>query len=205
MKSNYIINFDLKINSSIPFNQCNDEKSIIENSISLMNEYLEKKCNIDLRNNCLKNKEDLIQKILLNIFDNINIDYCIIEIKNIIDENAKDHSAIIVKLNDKNYLIDPTYRQFFLENNCQEDSYIVNDKFVLISPDPGFYYLKNPDMMPIAKEILSNGYIELNENIAKAYGDSFKITSGGRINKEDIKGSEYLKRMLNEKEKIRAM
>lgn len=207
MQSSYIIDFVPEIRKNIAFDQCETDTLIIENSIALMYEYLEKKCDIDVRKNSLKNREDLVQKILSNIFDNIGINYKFFETKQIIDEDVKNHSAIIVQLNDKNYLIDPTYRQFFLENECQENSYIANGTFVLLSPDPGYYFKINPDKMPIAKELLTNGYIEFTEEVAKAYGDSFKKTMHGRINKniQEIDGYEYLQMFLGNKDEIRTI
>lgn len=69
----------------------------------------------------------------------------------------------------KTYLIDATYRQFFTTSRCNEGMYYKKDS---IAPDPGYFVNEE-----FAKELLKNGYIELNETTAKLYGLPFYKSS----------------------------
>ena len=42
-----------------------------------------------------------------------------------------------------------------------------------MAPDPGYYYVEHKDRLGVAKSILEEGYIELNEANIKTYLDSF--------------------------------
>lgn len=67
--------------------------------------------------------------------------------------------------NKKVYLIDFTYRQFLKTSLCNEGIYYKDDH---IAPDPGYFVDKD-----FAKELLKNGYVELNEKTAELYGLPF--------------------------------
>lgn len=70
---------------------------------------------------------------------------------------------------EKTYLIDATYRQFFTTSRWNEGMYYKKDS---IAPDPG--YFANEEF---AKDLLKNGYVELNETTAKLYGSTFYKSS----------------------------
>ena len=62
------------------------------------------------------------------------------------------------KIEEKQYLIDCTYKQFFRLAYClkEYDSPMSN-------PDPG-YYLENEEQTVFAKKVIEDGYFEVNEN-----------------------------------------
>lgn len=70
---------------------------------------------------------------------------------------------------EKTYLIDTTYRQFFTTVKCNEGMYYKKDS---IAPDPGYFADEE-----FAKILLMNGYIELNQETAKLYGEPFYKSS----------------------------
>ena len=97
------------------------------------------------------------------------------EVQNILDCDVHGHSILILEDEEEIYLIDPSYSQFFLKENCHEDKYLINQEkqMVLLTPDPGYYYLNNPHHINIARRIMEKGFIKLNQNTAKVYFDSF--------------------------------
>lgn len=70
---------------------------------------------------------------------------------------------------EKTYLIDVTYRQFFSTVRCNYGRYFSNSLNSFSAPDPG-YFVEDIDF---AKELMANGYIELTEDNARKYGESF--------------------------------
>ena len=79
---------------------------------------------------------------------------------NIIEDN---------NLVEKTYLIDATYRQFFTTSRCNTGLYYKKNGS---SPDPGYFANEK-----FARNLLKNGYIELNEITAKLYGLPFYKSS----------------------------
>lgn len=78
--------------------------------------------------------------------------------------NVKENDEI----KEEHFLIDATYRQFFTKEKCNKGMYYM-DK----TPDPG-YFVKNK---VFAKELIKNGFIKLNEEVAKEYGEPFYLSS----------------------------
>ena len=73
------------------------------------------------------------------------------------------------KINEEHFLIDTTYIQFFTKDKCNRGMYYYNDQ----KPSPG-YFVKNKI---VANEIINKGYIKLNKEIAKEYGEPFYLSS----------------------------
>lgn len=76
------------------------------------------------------------------------------------------------------YLVDTTYRQFFLRNEVTTcyGEYIKDKRYGgRVAPLAGYWALQMPKGNEFAKEILSKGFIELTEENAKIYGDSFTL------------------------------
>ena len=78
--------------------------------------------------------------------------------------NIKENDEI----KEEHFLIDATYRQFFTKEKCNKGMYYMGK-----TPDPG-YFVKNK---VFAKEIIKNGFIKLNEETAKEYGEPFYLSS----------------------------
>ncbi len=76
---------------------------------------------------------------------------------------------------EKQFLIDVTYRQFFLAIECNEGRYFegglqFKDK---TSPSAGYYVCKTPEGISFATELLTKGFVELTEANARIYGNGF--------------------------------
>ena len=79
-----------------------------------------------------------------------------------------------IKVEEKTYLLDSTYRQFFSTIHCNPGMYDAPlDVFLANTPAPG-YFVKDTSF---AKELLSNGYVELTKENARKYGEPFFLSS----------------------------
>lgn len=82
------------------------------------------------------------------------------------------HYALVVYFENKYYLIDMTYSQFFYTKHNLLDRI----GLVFIPPcDPGRFMMTDRGI-EIATKIIRDGYIELNEDIFKTYMDAFTIS-----------------------------
>ena len=110
------------------------------------------------------------------------------------------HSLTLATFNtldgEKTYLIDPTYIQFFSKEKCDANKFVIINNNVCITPDPGYFIVKD-SKEKVVLPLLNNGYIEFNEEAAKAYGDSFYQTKTGmqlnNIKNNTASGSLYIK------------
>lgn len=76
---------------------------------------------------------------------------------------------------EKNYLIDVTYRQFFIRDEYNVSGRFVKDKRFgnKVAPMAGYWCINLQNGEHFAHEILKNGFVELTPENAKIYGDSF--------------------------------
>ena len=114
------------------------------------------------------------------------------------------------EVENKLYLVDTTYRQFFVrdEYTIMGKGFIKDKRFGnKVAPLEGYWAMKLPNGMKFSKRLLEEGYIELTEQNAKVYGDSFTLAGKTREDyskvpkkKElitGIDGKSYIERMLN--------
>src|SRR5574344_2198853 len=81
--------------------------------------------------------------------------------QNVITNDIIGHSFLVAEFNQDGtlvpYLIDPTYRQFFLTDKCNRNNYIYfGDKKIIKTPDPG-YFIEDKDK-EATSSLLINGY-----------------------------------------------
>lgn len=108
-------------------------------------------------------------------------------------------------IEEKDYLVDTTYKQFFQrEFGARNGDYIKDKEFGnRVSETPGYYTLKMKNGKEFAEELLAKGFAEFTEENAKIYGDSFvlsererkdytKVPKGKEL-KTGISGRQYIK------------
>ena len=126
-------------------------------------------------------KCDLAQSIIYHYLSSLNIKVNPVNTNEVIKE-VRGHSLIIANINttegEKIYLVDPTYIQFFTKDGCSKERFIILRDKICKTPDPGFFILENNNE-EIIMPLLTDGYIKLTEDVAKAYGDSFYQTKVG--------------------------
>lgn len=169
------------INSNIKFDKDNSfiDKLVFDTRKYLLLEHgfnhdFSKFKNIDLTNYCHKSAI-YIKKIC----DKNNIKSYILPIYPGYYENNKlyngngYHFANIIKYNSNYYLVDITYSQFFyiVRNNL--------DRLGIVGTggcNPGVFMLMTEKGRKIANTLISDGYIELNDEVFKTYLDAFTIS-----------------------------
>ena len=124
---------------------------------------------------------DTAQSMLIRYFNNLNIKCKGVETQKAIDENVLGHSFVIASFNlingEKKYIIDPTYIQFFDKEKCSADNFKLVDDIMVKTPYPGYFVTNNE----IILNFLKDGYMEMNEENSKIYGDSFYKTKTGLV------------------------
>ena len=95
-------------------------------------------------------------------------------------------NSVSIPIKDKNgnvyetsFLIDATYRQFFIRDKYSVSGRFVKDKRFgnKVAPFAGYWCINLPGGRAFAKEILRKGFVELTPENAKIYGDSFILES----------------------------
>lgn len=157
------------------------------------------------------NKCDLAQSILGHYLEEINCKVYNCATHTNISPTIDGHSFTMVTINvegeERNYLLDPTYIQFFKKERCHKGRYLINPKdptLPLLVPDPG-YFIQEEDK-DAAEFLLRYGYIEMTEDYAKMYGDSFyNADRRRRIDPyayESLPGDMYISLFKKGKEKL---
>lgn len=216
----YIYNYTPYTTINIDFYYLSNIENKIKNNISISNEeatnflnlivFLTRQ-NINPNLDNYDNKCDLAQSMLYYYFKNLNCNIYPSMTQNVITNNIIGHSFLTLELlvNNKKiyYLLDPTYIQFFKKDKCTKNNYYISPKFpdyVLLTPDPG-YFIKQ-EMKDKCTFLLNHGYIELTEETAKMYGDSFYNTKTGTnpntLKYESIPGEIYINAFIKGKEAL---
>lgn len=98
------------------------------------------------------------------------------------------HYFIIAKINGKEYLLDPTYRQFFTK------SYNILERIGVVYTSgcqSGRFMLMYEERLNVAKTLLKRGWIELTDNVIKAYFDGFTISYRNGLYYEETQDYSY--------------
>ncbi len=153
----------------------------------------------DMKEYSYSYKCDLAQSMITYYLNGLGVQTYPVNTNEVID-GVCGHSLVVATIHtiegDKTYLIDPTYLQFFEKENCDPSKFMIIQNKVCVSPDPGYFILQNHQENTVLP-LLVDGYAELTEDVAKAYGDSFFQTKQG-IDPTQIKyyvatGSDYIR------------
>lgn len=169
------------INPSIIFN---DNEDFINLLIFKTRKYLLKEHNlpnvfelfrnINLSNDCYK-----ASNYIKNICDKNNIKCSILSIfpgyceEAMLYDGNGYHFANVLEYNDKEYLVDVTYSQFFYTVRNNLNRLGVMD---IGGCEPGVFMLMTKKGKTVATNLITNGFIELNEEVFKTYLDAFTIS-----------------------------
>lgn len=138
------------------------------------------KLDSDYKNATYTNACNKAQCMLHHYLESLGITNFICVTDKAITPGVIRHFFTTVYLNNKLYLLDPTYRQFFEKERCSKNKDVPGNFITDISS---------------CTALLENGYIELTEDTAKMYGDSFMKTKESARNLE-INGPIYLKAFI---------
>lgn len=173
----YVIDFDIKYN----------DKNVLDKLVNKVRLELG-----DIKSSGLINKCDYVTKLMSDKLDELKIDYDVLETHKILGNDVLGHMFLVVYIEDKGYIVDLSYLQFFLKDKCNKSMYKEVNGLTYCAPDPGYYYIENVNDREIALSILENGYVELNDRTLKVYLDSFFKTRRGRRIEYDISSSTYM-------------
>ena len=98
------------------------------------------------------------------------------------------HFANVIKYNNKYYLVDTTYSQFFYANRNNLCRLGIMGTGGCSS---GVFMLMSDEGKCIAKKIIQDGYIELTEDVFKKYLDAFTISFRNGLYYEDTNDFSY--------------
>ena len=105
--------------------------------------------------------------------------------KNINIPRAEGHNCTFVNIHHKNYIIDCTYRQFFLDDGREHC---------------GKYMLTDKKREGVARQILKYGWIEATPENIKAYMDGFEMARMKSFENTGTSPDEYIGRLVAHKE-----
>lgn len=109
----------------------------------------------------------------------------IVDGKNINIPRAEGHNCTFVDIHHKNYIIDCTYRQFFLDDGREHC---------------GKYMLTDKKREGVARQILKYGWIEATPENIKAYMDGFEMARMKSFEDTGTSPDEYIGRLVAHKE-----
>ena len=157
----------------------------------------------DINNDSYTNKCDLCQSIICHYLNDLEITNFPCMTQHVISDYIVGHSFVVTLYNSKYYLIDPTYKQFLKQDNCNKDRELIINGLRILSPDPGFY-IKSEDKK-VFENLLYNGYIQLNEKTAGIYGNTFYHTKTNipmAFKLMDLPGQVYLNSFIKGHERL---
>ena len=129
---------------------------------------------LDLINSCYK-----ISEIVKQLCDSYHIDCQLIKIdsgfsnKTPLFNGDRFHYFNIVQFDNNQYLIDCSYKQFFLANRNMIESLGIPN---FTTPLAGCYMIMNEERCKVAKKILKFGYILITPENLKHYLDGFTLS-----------------------------
>ena len=109
------------------------------------------------------------------LLKSLNIDYFQINIKEILREKFNVHAITIVDFqsnNESKYILDPTFRQFLVKEECIYES-LKLPKTYRLGIYPGYFLSLTKEGTMFATELLNNGFFKITNENLKIYFDSF--------------------------------
>lgn len=112
------------------------------------------------------------------LLKSLNIDYFQINIKEILKEKLNVHAITILDFNSKNieskYILDPTFRQFLVKEECIYETLKTTNSYKL-GTYPGYFLSLTKEGTKFATSLLNNGFFKLTNENLKIYFDSFMM------------------------------
>lgn len=155
-------------------------------------------------NEYFDNKDDLMQSIIYYYLEDLGIKSYPNNTVTSIDSDVAKHSFVCTsfKIDEEivNYLIDPTYIQFFKDENCNINRFVYFNDIIIRKPDPG-YFVDNNDR-DLIDAFNYDGFGELDENLARIYGNSFYLTKPDVNDTDELSGKVFLDRFMQANERL---
>lgn len=165
----------------------NEAEILLEWTVQNAREGLEKAANEKIKDMDFLGYCGVGQGITGFTLQNMGLNPNIINVNPTFGKNVGRHAFVTVRIpikneegniNNKLYLVDTTYKQFFLrdEVTISNGTYIKDKKFGgKVAPMAGYWVLRMKKGTKFAQELLEKGFIEFTEENAKIYGDGFVL------------------------------
>lgn len=160
----------------------------------------------DILDNKFTNQCDTAQSMIYYYLNELNVFNVPVNTHEVLD-GGLGHSFIVAHIQDDYYLLDPTYNQFFDLKKCSSDNFMIRDDSIIIkTPDPGYFVSEySLEDQKTIKDLLKNGYMKIDNNNIRLYGESFYKTKTG-VSEANLKvknfGVIYLKWFLKSKANV---
>ena len=165
---------------------------------------------VDFANKCINTSQEVFCNCINDsVKSNIMKIYAGYKRGNEIDNDLNCHYFNIVEYDGDYYLVDLTYAQFFTLHRNHLDRLGVPKAD---GCDVGIYMMRDEESKRIANEILTKGYIKLDDDVFKRYMDAFTLSfrnglyyDNNNINNFDVEYtvSDYLKFLRGEDDQIK--
>jgi hypothetical protein len=195
----YILPISFELKELVYTNDLNDIETI-EFIINETRKYLLELNKIKTINYEKKYKQDfcnycqIASETIKKICDALEIKCKIINIEPGYDKEARlynnngFHYFNIIELNEKGYIVDLTYKQFFKQGqNCLESIGLIEFPY----PVAGCFILMTEEGKEIAKNLLEKGYTRLSNESFKTYLDAFTVSFRNGLYYEQTKDYSY--------------
>ncbi len=142
----------------------------------------------NIENDDFSNKDLEATSIIANYLNDLNVTYHVCNTKENIDEDVINNNFLIAEFNVDlygtvvkiPYIIDVTYRQFFIKEKCNSNYRVIKNGLCIRTEYPG-YFIHPYDFEEITS-FLENGYALFDPDFANIYGNSFLNTKAFRKN-----------------------
>ncbi|MGE5329385.1 MAG: hypothetical protein ACM3KR_07750 [Deltaproteobacteria bacterium] len=120
--------------------------------------------------------------------ESMGLDVRLPNVREAVSPKSRSHAFLVVGIPTKGqeieetfYLVDTTFKQFCLSENCNDKHYFSQDERFKgeCTPDPGFFMNFSEKGKEVAEHIMREGFIELTPENAKTYGDAFRFCERG--------------------------
>lgn len=182
MYSNFIVESEPYIDGDV-LEDYNEQMSVEEKLMSIVQKerkYLMKSCDLiheSLAGEC----EDSSSRVILDCTSKGFKDTTYLAPNKYV--GGEGHNCTIANLNGKSYLIDCTYRQFFVKGNFKDHC--------------GIYMLDDKKRKEVAEQILKFGWIEATPENIKAYMDGYTMAERKSFDETGISADEYIEMLKN--------
>ncbi|MEG2457950.1 MAG: hypothetical protein RSB41_03575 [Bacilli bacterium] len=150
-----------------------DKEYVSDNEINLFLHYIVNEVDNIISKDTYEFSCDLVQGLIGRYLNNLGVISHPCITTSAIGPSVVGHSFIVASINNKLYLIDPSYRQFYFLDKTYEELYIKRLRIKSFSP----YHYALELNKDIIEDFLSNGFMPLNADTAYVYGNSFVKTT----------------------------
>ncbi len=183
----------LKINLEAPSGDENSDTYLLQTIVYFTRKQLHVKNKVNINVDSLKKYDEQANKYVKDMCDRLGLLCYSFNVGQVFDI-PKNHNISLVKVNNKFYLIDCTYQQFFLLGQNFKERYLKSASHIVKCEIGARIFFRNKKG---AITLLEQGFISA---LDKMFEDYF-ITMFDQVGKEPLASDDYLNLIINRKKK----